>query len=154
MSGSPKNLIRPRTGVWGQRRVSKYHYLCTFENRLYKRGAPKSEFIHKNYVFILTCLNFSHLSSLYWMQYTHQDFPLLSFWSRWFWCLLVLLPFLFHLLHVGKMFPFEDFFSSKKTKRRSHLERSQVNREVRAWESGHFWSKTAEHSVQCGQVHW
>ena len=28
-----------------------------------------------------------------------------------FWCLLVFLPFfLFYLLHVGKMFPFEDFF--------------------------------------------
>ena len=30
---------------------------------------------------------------------------------------LVLLPFLFHLFHIGKTFPFEDCFSSAETKK-------------------------------------
>ena len=40
-----------------------------------------------------------------------------QFWTCWFWCLLVLLPFLFHLFHISKMFPFEDFISSEKQKK-------------------------------------
>ena len=42
----------------------------------------------------------------YWdIFYTAQD----SLWSHWFWILLVILPFLFYLFHISKMFPFEDF---------------------------------------------
>ena len=39
------------------------------------RGTQKTpEFIYKTCVFILTCLNFSHLqSTLYLMQYTYQN---------------------------------------------------------------------------------
>ena len=38
------------------------------------------EFIYKTYIFILRCLNFSHLQSiLHLIQYTYQDiFPLLK----------------------------------------------------------------------------
>ena len=37
-------------------------------------GTQKMEFIYKNCVFILTCLNFSHLqSTLHVMQYTYRD---------------------------------------------------------------------------------
>ena len=64
---------------------------------------------------MLTCLNFSHpQSTLHLMQYTYWDvFPTAqnNFWTHWFWCLLVFLPFFsFHLFYIGKMFPFEDFF--------------------------------------------
>ena len=38
-------------------------------------------------------------------------------WTHWFLCLLVLLPFLFHLFHIGKTFPFEDFFHLGKQKK-------------------------------------
>ena len=58
-------------------------------------GTPPKEFIYKNCVFILTCLNFSHLQgTLHSMQYTYQDiFPIApnSFWTRQFWYLSVLL---------------------------------------------------------------
>ena len=57
----------------------------------------KTELIYKKCVFILTCLNFSHLqSTLHLMQYTYWDFfstAQNSFWTHQFWCLLVLLPF-------------------------------------------------------------
>ena len=46
-----------------------------------------------------------------------------SFWTQEFWCLF------------------------------SHLRQDQVNRECGEWGSCPFWSKTAEHSMQCGQVH-
>ena len=74
-----------------------------------------------------------------------------SFWIHWFWYILVLLPFFVSLFHISKTFPFEDFFSSRERKK-SHLAWDQVNREGGAWGSCQFWSKTAEYSVQCGQV--
>ena len=50
----------------------------------------------KSHVFILTYLNFSHhQSTLHFMRYTYWDFFFTaknSFWTHWFWCLLVLLP--------------------------------------------------------------
>ena len=40
-----------------------------------------------------------------------------GFWTHRFWCLLVLLRFLFHLFHISKIFPFEDFLhQGKQTK--------------------------------------
>ena len=105
-------------------------------------GRPKKwNLFIKNYVFICTCLNFSHLqNTLYLMQYTYWDvFPMLknSFWTRWFWCLLVLLPFfLFHLFHVGKTFPFVDFLHPGK-QRKSHSRRDQVNKD-----GGSRWSSS------------
>ena len=92
---------------------------------------PKSQNVFiKNCVFILTCLNFSPLqSTLHLMQCTYQD----SFstaqncvWTHWFWCLLPPLLFLFHLFHICKTFPYEDFFHPGNKK--SHLGRDQVNK--------------------------
>ena len=76
----------------------------------------------KSCVFIFTCLNFSHLkSTLHLMRYTSWDvFSTVqnSFGTHTFWCLLVLLPFfLFHLFHISKTFPFEDFFTQGNTKK-------------------------------------
>ena len=65
-----------------------------------------------NCVFILTGLNFGHLQSvLHWMQHTYQD--IFSHCSKW-----VLRPLsasdIFYLFHIGKMFPFENFFHLEK----------------------------------------
>ena len=66
---------------------------------------PQNLFI-KYCVFILRCLNFSHL-----IQYKDLFSTLVnSFWTRWFWRLLVLLPFFVSPLPHCKTFPFEDFF--------------------------------------------
>ena len=77
-------------------------------------GTPKMEFIYKNCVFILTCLNFSHLQSpLHLMQFTHWDFFFTaqnSFWTPRFWCLLVLLPFSPTSFTLAKCFPLRTFF--------------------------------------------
>ena len=40
-----------------------------------------------------------------------------SFWTCQLWCLVVLLPFWFHPLHIGKMFPLEDFAHLGKQKK-------------------------------------
>ena len=55
------------------------------------------------------------------------------------------------MFHIYKMFIFKEFFHLGKQTKKSLRERS-VNREDGAWWSCHFWSKTAEHSVCCGQV--
>ena len=120
-------------------------------------GGPKKHWnlFIKNCVFILACLNFSPLqSTLHLMQYTYQDvFSTAenSFLTQWFWCLLVLLPFLFYLFHIGKNVSLWELFSSGETKK-SRLGQDQVNRECRAQGSCGFCSKTAEHLVLCWQV--
>ena len=94
--------------------------ICVYE------GGPKNpEFIYlKNYVFILTCLNFSHLqSTLHLMQYTSRDVfstvrkvldsPISMLFGASAFCLF------FHLFHISKTFPFEDCFSSGETKKKS-----------------------------------
>ena len=121
------------------------------------RGDPKNPRIYllKNCVFILTCLNFNHLQSiLHLMQYTNWDFfPTAqgSFPTCCFWCLLVLLLFFcFTSSTSANHFSLRTFFFWEN---KSHLGWDQVNKEGRTWESCCFWSKSAEHSVQCGQVH-
>ena len=79
------------------------------------RGDQKNWiYLLKNCVFILTCLNPSHLQSiLHLMQYTYPGVfstAQNSFWTCQFWCLLVLLLFFVLPLPHGQMFPFEDFF--------------------------------------------
>ena len=102
-------------------------------------------------MFILTCLNFSHIqSTLHLMQYTYRDIFSNSFWTHLFWYLVVLLKFLFHLFHIGKMFFSGDFFDPGKQKK-SLSRWDRVNREGGAQGSCRFWSKSAEHSVRCGQ---
>ena len=106
---------------------------------IYKKGSKNPRiYLLKNCVFILTCLNFSHLqSTLHLMQYTYRDiFPLLqSFWTCQFWCLLkCFCRFLFHLFHISKMFPFEVFFHQRKQiNKKSSSVWDQVNREWGAW---------------------
>ena len=75
-------------------------------------GTPNKLFI-KNCVFF-PCLNLSPLqSTLQLMQQTYPDFPLIKTVLN----LSILMPFsasafvcLCHLFHIGKTFPFEDFF--------------------------------------------
>ena len=86
-------------------------------------GTQKSQSLFiKNCVFILTCLNSSHLQSfLHLMKYTYRDIfstAQNSFWTCRFWCLLVLCCFLFHLFHLGKTFPFETIFHYGKQEKR------------------------------------
>ena len=51
-----------------------------------------------------------------------------SFWTRQFWCLLVLLPFFcFTSSTLGKMFPFEDFFHLGK-QQKSHSKIGWIGR--------------------------
>ena len=77
---------------------------------------PKWNLFIKNHVFILACLNFSHLESTLHLMQTHLP-RLFSHCSEQFLNLSILRPFsastvfvLFCLFHIGKMFPFEDFF--------------------------------------------
>ena len=103
----------------------------------------KRDLFIKLCVFILTCLNFRHLqSTLHLMQYTYRDVfstAQSSFWTHWFWCLLVLLLFFVSPLPHGKMFPFQDYFYLGKQK--MLLGQDWVNREGGAWEPCCFWSK-------------
>ena len=119
-----------------------------------QRGPKKRNLFLNNCVLILTCLNFSHPpSSLHLMQYTYRDIfssAQNSFWTHWFWYLLVLLAFFFYLFHIGKMFPFEDFFH------RRGGQKKVTQSEIR-WigQVGHrgpavFCSKTARHSERSG----
>ena len=76
---------------------------------------PPSWIIYKNFVFILTYLNFSHLqSAFHLMQYTYWDvfsFAQNNFWTCWLWCLLVLLLFFcFNSSPSAKHFPLKNFF--------------------------------------------
>ena len=67
-------------------------------------------------------------------------FPLLSLWTRQFWCLLVLLLFFVSLLpHWQNVSPW-ILFSSGETKT-SYSGRDWVNREGGAWESCRFGQK-------------
>ena len=108
-----------------------------------------------NCVFI-TCLNLSPSKySLHLMQYTYQDVfstAQNSLWTRWFWCLLVLLLFFVSPRPHQQNISLWGRFSIREIKE-SHSEWDQVNREGGAWGSRCFWSKAAEHSVQCGQVY-
>ena len=70
----------------------------------------------------------------------------------------ILMPFsasvilLFHLFHMDKTFPFEEFVHSGEQKK-SYLELSWENREDGPQGSYHFWSKSAEYSARRGQAH-
>ena len=70
------------------------------------------------------------------------------FWAHRFWCLLVLLLFFVSPFSHWQNVSFEDFF---------HLGKQQKKTRWigRVGHGGHavFWSKTAEHSALCGQVH-
>ena len=73
-----------------------------------------------------------------------------SFWTPRFWCLLVLLPFFVSPLQHLQNVSFENFFHPGKETKKGFSGQDLVNREG-GW--CRCWSKTAEHSVRCGQVH-
>ena len=120
-------------------------------------------------MFILTCLNFSHLqNTLYLMQQTYwDDFPLLKtvFELINFDDFLVPLPFFVSLFPHQQNISLWGLFSSRETNKKSCLGQDQVNRKSREWGSCHFGSKTAEHNTVWagtlvnhpswnGQIHW
>ena len=137
-----------KSSLW---RASKQRNGITRKGVIIQRGLPKKiqNLFSKNCLFIVTCLNVSHLpSTLHLMQYTYQDiFPLLKivFKLVGFDAFYSFYHFLFHPFHVSKMFPSEDFFHLWIFK--SHSGWDWVTKECGAQESWHFWSKTAEHSV-------
>ena len=86
------------------------------------------------------------------MQNTYQDiFPLLKtgFFLMPF---RVFVVFLFHLFHIGKMFPLQDFIHPGKQTNNARGEIGWIGRVGHGDYAG-FWSKTAEHSARYGQVH-
>ena len=96
---------------------------------------PQNLFI-KSCVFILTCLNFSHLqSTLHVMQYTYWDVfsaTQSSFWTHQFWCLSVLLLFFVPPLQHWQNVSLWGHFLSGEIKK-SHSGQDWVNREGGAW---------------------
>ena len=131
------------------------------QHRKYEGYPPKSQNVFiKICVFILTCLNFSHLqSTLHLMHYTYQEvfFPTAqnNFLTHWFWCPLVLSLFFVSPLPHWKTIPFENFsLSGKQTnKNKKCWGQDQVNRAGGALGHVFFWSKTDEHWAWCRQVY-
>ena len=75
------------------------------------------ESIYKKCVFILICLNFSHLHLI---QYTYLDvFPAApnSFWAHWLWCLSVLLLFVVSLFPHWQNVSLWGLFPTEETKK-------------------------------------
>ena len=109
-------------------------------------GGPKEPrtYLLKNCIFILTCLNFSHLQCiLHLMQYTYRDFfPLLKADFE----LINFCCFLFHLFHINKTFPFEDCFHSRKQK---NLTRGEIGWTGRVGHRGHAVFGQKPLTAQC-----
>ena len=111
----------------------------------------------KNCVFILMCLNFSHLqSTIHLIQYSYRDI--------FFHCLnqflnsSILMPFCTSAGFLVCLFfclTFEDLrtFSAQKKKKKSDRVSPRERGAGGAGGAFHFWSKTAKHSAQCGQAH-
>ena len=106
-------------------RLSFFH--CVFLASLSKISRPHERgpkyprnLLIKNCVFILTCLNLSHLqSTLQLMQYTCWDIfstAQNSFWTCWIWCLLVLLPFFVSAVPHWQNVSLWRHFSARATK--------------------------------------
>ena len=71
-----------------------------------------------------------------------------SFWTCWFWCLLVLLPFFVSPLHIGKTFVFEDFFHLGKQKKVAWGEMGWIGRVGPGDHAGFFGQKwNTQHGV-------
>ena len=56
--------------------------------------------------------------------------PQNSIWTCQFWCPLFFCCFLFHLFHISRTFPFEDFFHPGKQTKKSNSRQDWVNRVV------------------------
>ena len=120
-------------------------------------GTPSPRIYWQKIVYL-----FSHVRTsvnfivLHLLQYTYQAvFPTAqnSFWTNKFWChIVLLLVFVLSLPHRQNVSLWGLFHLVKQKK--SHPGRDWVKREDGAWRPCSLGSKTAEHSVQCGQVHW
>ena len=115
------------------------------------RGNPKNpEFIYKNCLFILICLNFSHLqSTLHLMQCTYWDIFSIaqnSFWTHQF--LLMLLLFFVSLLPHWNKVSLWGFFSPWETKKVTQGEIGWIGRVGHGGHAG-FGQKllNTQHSV-------
>ena len=122
-------------------------------------GPQKLEFTYKNYVFILTCLNFSYLqSTLHLMEYTYQDiFPLLkSFWTHQYWCLLVLLLFLVSPFLHPRNVSLWGLFSSRETVAEGNIGLVwQVEYRVMPFLDTNYWTLSAVwETVQINHPWW
>ena len=89
--------------------------LLQHSGEIYEVGPPKQNLFIKNCVFILACLNFSHLqSTLHFMHCTYRDILSTdqnSFWTHQFWRLLVGSGIsCFTALKLAKCFPLRVFF--------------------------------------------
>ena len=135
----------------------------------YKGVPPKTQNLFiKTCVFILTCLNFSHLqSTLHLMQYTYGD----TFFhcSKQFLNSLVLMPFSAYAIFCitsstsAKCFLLRTFFIQGNTQK-SHLGWDQVNRQGRAcrviftkhwWILSTVWAGVLINHPSCnGQTRW
>ena len=101
--------------------ISTNHHLTTLND-----GGPRKPWnlFIKNCIFILTCVNVSHLLK-YWAFDAMHLLGLFfccskQFWTGWFWCFLVLLPcFCFTCSILAKLFPLRIFFiwGNKKKKK-------------------------------------
>ena len=126
-------------------------------NKVWGR-AQKTEFTYKNCVFILTCLNFNHLqSTLHLMEYTYWDVFSTTqnrFWTPWFLCLLVFLPFFCFTFITWKNISRWRLFSSEETKKVTQGETRWIEK-VGYGIHAIFSQKllNTESSEQCGQVH-
>ena len=127
---------------------------------IYNKEPPQTEFIYTKlciYSYMFKLQSPSKYSTIDAIHLSRHFFLLLKqFWTQWFLCLLLLLPFLFYFFNTSKTFPLRKWglFSSRETnKQKSLSEQDQVNREGGMPGSSRLWSKTAKHSLQCGQVH-
>ena len=122
-----------------------------------QRKTQKTEFIYKKwciYFYMFKLQSPSKFSPFDAMHLLRLFFHCLKQFLN----LSILMPFstcaiFFHLFYIGKTFSFVDTFHlGKQTKKMSLRVRSS---EYGEWSMGscHFWSKTAEHSAWCGQMH-
>ena len=122
---------------------------CEYEGRPPKTGIYLLKMCIYSFMFKLQSPSkYFHL-----MQYTYQDIFSTapnSFWTLWFWCFLVLLPFFVSPLPHRESVSLWGLFNWGQNK--SCPGRGWMHRDGRAWGLCHFWSNTSEHSVRCGQV--
>ena len=102
------------------------------------------------------------------MQYTYWDVfstAQNSFWTHRFLCLLCFCPFLLHLFHIGKTFPFED--SSSRETKKSCSGQVRLGKQGgwgtgvmqlllrNCWTLGEVWAGAlVNHPTWNGQTHW
>ena len=144
------SLMQCSWWLWNGTSSNSENWLYLYEGR----PPHNPEFIYKNCVFILTCLNFSHLqSTLHLMQYTYRDIFFHS--SEQFLNSSILMPFSASAIFCSasftsaKCFPLRTFFIQGNKNKVTRGKIRWIGR-VGHQESCHFRSKTAQHlNTQC-----